>query len=339
MVEGFNQGCPLSSLFAALILHEILRTVKSEHDSRRVGNARTQGAGGAEIMPIAFMDDTNILLPIDEVAWFLKRVTKLGAPVGVIIGKEKTKILTNIHGISILNFLPPAQAASLKGAIDTFTLGECTTGLRILGSPLGSPVFQKTYTTNFTETFVSETQAMCATLPDPQTVTQIYRECLVARVPFQLTADILTNVDPSALPENNRDWKSPLTAAVRQTTIDMLGYATGLDKIPEYAMAMACIPESLHGLGITSPEHIAVLSFLLPLFRTIRYATIGVPLQHKTVQLGDYFHQLYKDWETSDDPIFVIMRHYASPIVRQPCSFQRNSTVCIHYNIWCAGTT
>jgi hypothetical protein len=82
MIEGFNQGCPLSSLFAALILHEILRVVKSEHDSRRIGNARTCGTGGAEIMPIAFMDDTNILLPIEDVAWFLKRVTKLGAPVG-----------------------------------------------------------------------------------------------------------------------------------------------------------------------------------------------------------------------------------------------------------------
>eukprot|EP00978_Attheya_sp_CCMP212_P035649 scaffold156391_cov25-Attheya_sp.AAC.1 len=76
-------------------------------------------------MPIAFMDDTNILLPVDDVAWFLlKRVRDLGAPVGVIIGKDKTKILTNITGVSILPFLPPTQAASLKEAIDTFKNGE-----------------------------------------------------------------------------------------------------------------------------------------------------------------------------------------------------------------------
>jgi hypothetical protein len=128
MIEGFSQGCPLSSIFAALILHEILKEVKTTHDARRVGKNRTQGKGGAEIMPIAFMDDTNILLPIEDVEWFLKRVTKLGAPVGVLIGREK-KILTNIHGVSILDFLPPDLATTLSRAIETFTTGECTTGL------------------------------------------------------------------------------------------------------------------------------------------------------------------------------------------------------------------
>jgi hypothetical protein len=47
----------------------------------------------------------------------------------------------------------------------------------------------------------------------------------------------------------------------------------------------------------------------------IRYATTGVPLQHKTVPLGSYFATLFGDWQTSDDPLFVIMRHYAKPIV------------------------
>jgi hypothetical protein len=77
MIEGFSQGCPLSSIFVALILHEILHTVKIEHDVRQVGNNRTAGTGGVKIMPIAFMDDTNILLPIDDVAWFVKRVRTL----------------------------------------------------------------------------------------------------------------------------------------------------------------------------------------------------------------------------------------------------------------------
>jgi hypothetical protein len=35
------------------------------------------------------------------------------------------------------------QAASLREAIDTFTMGECTTGLRILSSPFGSKFFNK----------------------------------------------------------------------------------------------------------------------------------------------------------------------------------------------------
>eukprot|EP00978_Attheya_sp_CCMP212_P008273 scaffold19416_cov69-Attheya_sp.AAC.4 len=80
---------------------------------------------------------------------------------------------------------------------------------------------------------------------------------------------------------------------------------------------MACMPESLHGLGITNPERIAVLSFLLPLSRSIKYATTGVPLPHKTVQLGSYFLDLFAGWETSEDPLFVIMRHFVAPAIAE----------------------
>mmetsp|Transcript_3766 Transcript_3766/g.6824 ORF Transcript_3766/g.6824 Transcript_3766/m.6824 type:complete len:172 (-) Transcript_3766:515-1030(-) len=125
-----------------------------------------QARGGIEIMPIAFMDDTNILLPRDNVWWFLKMVQSLGVPVGVIIaGNTKTKILTNMTGVSILPFLPaPAQATSLKKAIDRFTEGTCTTaGLQILGSLLGSFEFQSAYTDTFKKTLVKDTE----TLPLP----------------------------------------------------------------------------------------------------------------------------------------------------------------------------
>jgi hypothetical protein len=94
----------------SLILHAILSKVKIEHDSQRLGNSRRAGKGGVKIMPIAFMDNATILLSIEEEAcWFLKRVQMLGVMVvGVIIGKDKTKIITNITGVSLLPFLPPA---------------------------------------------------------------------------------------------------------------------------------------------------------------------------------------------------------------------------------------
>jgi hypothetical protein len=277
--------------------------------------------------PIAFMDDTNVLLDPADVNWFLKRMTTLGRPVGIIIGKEKTKILTNTNGVSLLPFLLPAARSSLSTAINTYTTGEATRGLRVLGIPLGSIAFQREYITKFTTNLTTDTTNMCNVLPDPQTVTQIYRQCLIARVPFQLTADILSTVDPLNLPANNLEWASPLTAAVRATTRNIIGHATKLDKIPEYAMEIACMPESLHGLGFLCPDRTAVLSFLLPLFRTIRYATQGVPLQHTTVPLGTYFEDLFKDWRTSEAPLFKIMRHYAEPLAEAMTLPKRFSTM------------
>eukprot|EP00978_Attheya_sp_CCMP212_P019044 scaffold52878_cov57-Attheya_sp.AAC.1 len=264
--------------------------------------------------PLAFMDDTNVLLEPSEVNWFLKRMAKIGKPVGIVIGKDKTKILTNTVGISILPLLPAITQRSLAEAISTFTTGEANRGLRILGIPIGCNTFQREYINIFTTKLTTDTTAMCQVLPDPQTVTQIYRECLIARVPFQLTADILSTVDPNDLPDNNLEWSSPLTRAVRATTRNIIGHATNLDEIPEYAMEIACIPESLHGLGFLCPDRTAVLSFLLPLFRTIRYATRGVPLKHTTVSLGPYFDNLFRHWRTSTQPLFKIMRHYAQPL-------------------------
>eukprot|EP00978_Attheya_sp_CCMP212_P024387 scaffold76486_cov33-Attheya_sp.AAC.7 len=131
---------------------------------------------------------------------------------------------------------------------------------------------------------------------------------------LQLTADILAHVDPEDLPDNNLEWSSNLTNVARTTTRNIIGHPTQLDAIPEYALELAFMPESLQGLGFLCPDRVAVLSFLMPLFRTIRYATQGAKLKHTTVQLGTYFHDLFKDWRTSKKPLFVIMRHYASPL-------------------------
>eukprot|EP00978_Attheya_sp_CCMP212_P005188 scaffold11547_cov51-Attheya_sp.AAC.1 len=203
MVEGFSEGCPLSSIFAALVLHGVLHQLKQEHDTNRTGSARTRGSGRPEMSPIAFMDDTNVLLDPADVNWFLKRIATLGMPVGIIIGKKKTKILTNTNGVSIIPFLSASVGASLSEAIKNFTAGEATRGLRVLGIPLGSIPFQREYITKFTKNLITDTTTMCQVLPDPQTVAQIYQQCLIARVPFQLTADILSTVDPDNLPDNN----------------------------------------------------------------------------------------------------------------------------------------
>jgi hypothetical protein len=101
---------------------------------------------------------------------------------------------------------------------------------------IGKNKFQSKYAENFQQTMVTDTKSMCDTLPDTQTVTQIYKKCLVARVLFQLIADILTNANPTNLPENNLEWSSPLMDAVRQNRRDILGHATDLDHIPEYAL-------------------------------------------------------------------------------------------------------
>eukprot|EP00978_Attheya_sp_CCMP212_P004205 scaffold9128_cov52-Attheya_sp.AAC.3 len=225
------------------------------------------------------MDDTNVLLDPADVNWFLKRMSTLGKPVGIIIGKEKTKILTNTNGVSIIPFLSASVGASLSEAIKTFTVGEATRGLRVLDIPLGSIPFQREYITKFSKNLTTNTTNM-----------------------RQLTADILSTVDPDNLPDNNLEWASPLTAAVRATTRNIIGHATNLEAIPEYAMEIDCMPESLHSLGFLCPDRTAVMSFLLPLFRTIRYATQGVPLQHTTVPLGTYFQDQFQDWRTSEPP-------------------------------------
>ena len=142
---------------------------------------------------MAYIDDGNLCIPYADVLICLRRFRELGAPVGAVLNTDKTNILTSTTGISPLPFLSADDQALLSQAIAEFTPAEEVRGLPILGVPIGGDEFIRNYLRDFYETMRDDTTALTNQMHDLQTIVQIYKKCILQRVPFQLTANVLLN--------------------------------------------------------------------------------------------------------------------------------------------------
>ena len=105
--EDFSQGCPLMPILAAIVLADILsqleKLLKQCSDILKVrGNLLDDGQGGVTLI-ISYVDDANFLVTLEDVLYLLGNFRLLATPLGVIMNKEKARILTITRG----SFTPP----------------------------------------------------------------------------------------------------------------------------------------------------------------------------------------------------------------------------------------
>jgi hypothetical protein len=81
VTEGFTQGCPVSPVFAALVLNDILSKIQSElntrAEQRRINGEPGDDGLGTLGLILAYVDDCNILLHHEDVLYFLNRFKEL----------------------------------------------------------------------------------------------------------------------------------------------------------------------------------------------------------------------------------------------------------------------
>ena len=102
MEEGVNQGCPLSSIFAALVLNEILVPLDRSLHERADNRALHQGPGddgyGGPTHQIGFVDDLGATVVLEDVLFFLEKNNELARPFGYLLnmctttGTERRRI-------------------------------------------------------------------------------------------------------------------------------------------------------------------------------------------------------------------------------------------------------
>ena len=140
-VEGYAQGCPLSAVFASLVLGELLLSLNEDLKDRCQHCTNKHGDKGFT-ETVAFFDDNNIVILLEEVFWYLSEFISRGAKYGCTMNIDKTKILTGITGSSILGLPLPQQAKdSLRKSLALLKIGEVSTGIKIVGAPIGSTEF------------------------------------------------------------------------------------------------------------------------------------------------------------------------------------------------------
>eukprot|EP00957_Ditylum_brightwellii_P172120 13103971-Ditylum_brightwellii.AAC.1 len=189
--EGFTQGCPLSSVFASLVLGIVLAKLNIKLHQRIQARNQQNDNGWAET--IAFMDDASNALLFQDVHWYLKELVRIGKIYGIVLNLKKTKILTNIIGQYILDFPLTLEARlSLKNALAMLDKGEVMDGLTIVGTPIGSNHYVQTKLDEIAATATAATTTIFATVPDPHMATQLYTKSVLQRFPFHMATDVRT---------------------------------------------------------------------------------------------------------------------------------------------------
>ena len=150
--EGFAQGCPLSPVFACLVLSLLLKPLNAElrkrANSRPSSGCPSDDNKGSMACSSSYLDDTQAVLAYADLPWFLQKFQTLGAPLAIRLNLHKTKILTSLTDESPSTHLSPDDASHLNHALSILDPeGELNPkilgGTRLLGQPVGGPEFQK----------------------------------------------------------------------------------------------------------------------------------------------------------------------------------------------------
>ena len=108
---------------------------------------------GAVPIVMGFVDDVNALVTIEDAAEYLRLFEEIGGELGAILNTDKTRILTSTSGTSLVerminsnNSDTQTRGQLLKKTIEKYSTYkgdpmEVTTGLRVLGVPIGNKNF------------------------------------------------------------------------------------------------------------------------------------------------------------------------------------------------------
>ena len=160
MIEGANQGCPLSAIFAALVLDRVIRPIDGQLKARAAARLADGDKGddnhGSVANLFGYVDDVATAVCYDDYDFLHQAFDEEGNARGCHQNGFKTRALTSCNGVSILPTLrvtQPAMARRIEATLDTYSVKkdpnsptgtarvELTDGFRHLGTPVGSAKF------------------------------------------------------------------------------------------------------------------------------------------------------------------------------------------------------
>jgi len=94
------QGCPLSPFLACSVLHPVLCELNAHLMNcaaacKALGDYGDDGNGPEPAMG-SYLDDTGAMVPYADVGFAFVTFQELGAPHGLLLNLDKTKILTTL---------------------------------------------------------------------------------------------------------------------------------------------------------------------------------------------------------------------------------------------------
>lgn len=291
MREGVNQGCPLSSTFASLVLNRVLQPLNAllhirANQRLKNGDTGDDGFGGITHL-FSWVDDISCTVPLQDLAFLLNEFKSLGDKRGCFINPEKTRILTSCNGNSILPHLRdinPLLAQEIQETINTYSIEkstsgpigiELTSGFRLLGTPVGSPEFANAFLLESLEQAKKQYAKITTDVSDLQTRLKLFHSCTLQKLPHLLGADVMHNLPLSFNAQLWPTWSSPFVQGINRLIEDFFCNLLGLTQLPQLSKFISHIPTSNGGLGILFPNHRAIPDFVITTTASIRRGNYG----------------------------------------------------------------
>jgi hypothetical protein len=279
MEEGVNQGCPLSPIFATLVLHRVLKPLDEQlrqwaADRVRNGDMGDDGFGSIAHL-LAYMDDISSTVHHQDIQFFCTEIVKLGRSRGCFVNPQKTRILTSCSGESIIPTLTlsnPSLAQEIQDTISTYSITdnstpiELTDGFRLLGSPVGSATFaQSFYDEQLREAEFEATQ-LSERISDLHTRLKLFSQCTINKLPHLLDSDVMHHHTPDFDNTQWYNWNGHLTQGIDNMIRSFFHKLLDIppsEEIPTYSTLIAHLNINKGGLGIINPSTRAVLNFVI----------------------------------------------------------------------------
>ena len=337
MEEGVNQGCSLSSIFAALVLNEILVPLDKILQERADKRTLQQGPGDngckGRTHQIGFANDLGATVVLEDVLFFLEKIDELARLFGCLLDTFKNWILISCSGLSILPLLLETHqqlAAELDKAIKRFSHRapkipdkpiipvELTDGFVYLRTPLGSSKFANVFFLKKVTEVGTETAHLHTSFSYQQTRLCCYSQCTSQKFPCLLGSDVMHNMPLDYNVNEWEDWYGPLMEGVDNLTKSFL--ATMLDEddssIPDHTMMILQLSNKMGGLGMLNPSHQAVPNFTITMAKAARSASDGFRIAHNTepIRVHPLLSALFKLW-TNEHSIYLQRFHFVLPAV------------------------
>ena len=338
--EGHAQGCPVAptmSVFELCLLVTTLhRILQALAEVRRLKGHLGDDGQGTEGTIMSYMDDTFVLLAPEDVQPFLAAFQASGAPLGIELNFTKTRLLTTTTG-------HPSQDPKVHQALHYISSQapqpfnpEITTGVRILGQPVGSTQFANDFLLDTASAFATNLLRLANSHTDIHTKALLFYACALPSIQHLFASDVYYNADPATFtPQQLFSWSSPFQQTISNAThAFMTVLANQPTDLPPHSYAIAHHPVAQGGLSLREPAIVAYTAFIISTTRSLRYATHGVPLPYSTTEatiaLPTPIARSLATWQksTTNLPLYTIYKAVAPALFPHITAAHPQSTPC-----------
>ena len=351
MEEGVNQGCPLSPIFATLVLHRVLQPLDEQLRERATERLRNRDKGddgfGSIAHLLAYMDDISSTVHHHDVQFFCPEIEKLGLARGCFINPQKTRILTSCSGESILpslNLTNLSLARDIHDTISKYSITtksdgsstpiEITDGFRLLGTPVGSTAFAHTFYDEQLKITETEARQLTERIPDLHTRLKLFAQYTINKLPHLLDSDVMHNHTPDFDNAQWYNWNGYLTQGIDNIIHSFFKHLLDIpssDNIPTYSTLIAHLNINKSGLGILNASTRAVPNFIINMMTCQRRIKYGFQINKDItpINLHTSIAHLFDITKNQDSPSLSRYYHllpHISPICNGPKNQPENST-------------